>query len=62
LLSQFQYTNVPDTINIRFMEQQLIGNQGQVGFFVDDSVGLLVLPCVGRELGFYGEPLNFEAY
>jgi len=21
-----------------------------------------VLPCVGRELGFYGEPLNFEAY
>lgn len=44
------------------MEQQLIGNQGQVGFFKDDNVGLLVLPCVGKKLGFYNEPIDFEAY
>lgn len=61
-LSMFEWKNVPQTIDVRYLEQTLF-EQGQCVFFLEEDVGYLALKCSTRgELNVYGIPIKRRAY
>lgn len=60
-VSMFDWKNVPETIDVRYLELCLFG-KGQVVFFKDNEIGYLALPCITTG-GFnvYNIPLKREA-
>lgn len=61
-LSMFEWKNLPDTIDARFLEVNLF-NKGNVLFFKDDILGFLCLPCtIGGTLNVYDIPTDRQAY
>lgn len=53
-LDMFEWENLPDTCDARFLELALI-NKGMAGFFQDPDMGVLSLPCTGvNNLNVYG--------
>lgn len=61
-LSMFEWKNLPDTIDARFLEVNLF-NKGNVLFFKDDILGFLCLPCtIGGALNVYDIPTDRQAY
>lgn len=57
-ISMFEWENVPETINIRYLEEVLFSD-GQAVFFRDDALGFLALRVGGtNEKNLYGEPVN----
>ena len=61
-ISRFVYENMPEEINVRFLEKMLI-EQGKVLFFYDEDLGYTALPYTsdGR-LDIYNDPINRRAY
>ena len=60
-VSMFEWKNVPDTIDIRYLELCLFG-RGQAVFFKDEDLGYLALPCINiSKYNIYGIPLEREA-
>lgn len=63
LITQFEYTGLPDTIDTRYLEVCLMNKGSKVAVFNDSSIGQLIcLPCNGTDIGFYNSPINFNAY
>lgn len=62
-MSAFEWVNVPDTVNIRYLEESLY-ETGKAAFFQDDVLNAFVaLRCAaGGGFNVYGEPINFRAY
>ncbi len=61
-VSMFDWQNVPDTVDVRFLELTLFG-KGQAVFFKDEVLGYLCLPCATS--GFwnvYNIPTKRRAY
>lgn len=60
-VSMFEWKNIPDTIDIRYLELCLFG-RGQAVFFKDEDLGYLALPCINiSKYNIYGIPLKREA-
>lgn len=61
-ISMFKWTNVPETIDIRFLELILFGD-GMSVFFKDEDIGFLALRCmIGGHLNLYNIPDDRRAY
>lgn len=61
-ISMFEWKNVPDTVDIRFLELTLF-SYGQCVFFKDDVMGYLALPnAMGGDLDIYRIPKMRRAY
>ena len=61
-LSCFNWLNLPETIDQRFIELSLLKN-GSAIFFEDETIGYLCLMCVlGGDLDVYGIPKSRKAY
>lgn len=61
-LSMFQWNNVPDTIDVRYLELQLYEN-GSAIWFRDEVIGDLALSVAFTgAYDVYGNPLNRRAY
>lgn len=61
-ISSFNWKNVPDTIDVRFMELCAI-TEGATVFFKDEVLGYLCLKVMlGGRLNQYGNPITFTAY
>lgn len=61
-VSMFEWKNVPDTIDIRFLELALFGD-GLAIFFYDDVLGYLALRCaIGGQMNVYRIPTKRRAY
>lgn len=61
-VSMFDWKNVPDTIDVRFLEMCLFGD-GMAIFFKDDVLGFLALQTtIGGELNVYRIPTKRRAY
>lgn len=61
-VSMFDWKNVPDTVDVRFLELALFGD-GMALFFKDDVLGYLGLRCmIGGELNQYQIPTERMAY
>lgn len=61
-ISMFDWQNVPDTVDIRFLELTLFGN-GQAVFFKDEVLGYLCLPCAtSGQWNVYNIPTKRRAY
>lgn len=61
-VSMFEWKNVPDTIDIRFLELALFGD-GLAVFFYDDVLGYLALRCaIGGQMNVYRIPTKRRAY
>ena len=61
-LSMFEWKNVPDTIDVRFLELSLFAD-GKAVFFYDEVMGYLALRCsIGGPLDVYRIPINRRAY
>lgn len=61
-LSRFEWKNLPDTIDPRFLEQCLL-NEGYCLFFKDEVLGYLSLQCmIGGKLDVYRIPISRTAY
>lgn len=61
-LSLFEWHNLPETIDGRFLEIQLL-TKGYCLFFNDEIIGYLALPCmIGGELNVYNIPVRRTAY
>lgn len=61
-VSAFKYTNLPDTIDERFMEMVLNQN-GSAVFFYDEVIGFLALPvALSGRWDVYNRPIRFRAY
>lgn len=61
-ISMFEWENLPETVDWRFMELNLF-KDGQVVFFRDEVIGELCLQCaIGGPLSVYGIPMNRRAY
>lgn len=61
-VSMFDWQNVPDTIDTRFLELCLFGD-GMCVFFKDDVMGYLALRCmIGGRLDVYQIPTERTAY
>lgn len=61
-ISCFEWENVPDTVNIRYLEMVLF-EQGWVTFFKDEVLGYLALNATLQgQLNVYGEPNETRAY
>lgn len=57
-ISMFEWKNVPDTIDIRFLELTLFA-EGHAVFFKDEELGHLCLRCaIGGGFNVYGIPLE----
>lgn len=57
-ISSFDWQNLPDTIDVRFMELALFG-EGHAVFFKDEVLGYLCLRCaVGGRYDVYRIPMN----
>ena len=60
-MSRGHWSNIPKTIDLRYLEQTLI-TQGACVFFKDDVLGYLCLPVVlNGKLDVYGNPYDFMA-
>ena len=60
-MSRGYWSNMPKTIDLRYLEQTLI-TQGACVFFKDDVLGYLCLPVVlNGKLDVYGNPYDFMA-
>ena len=60
-MSRGHWSNMPKTIDLRYLEQTLI-TQGACVFFKDDVLGYLCLPVVlNGKLDVYGNPFDFMA-
>lgn len=61
-ISMFEWLNLPETIDARFLELCLFG-EGYSVFFKDEVLGFLSLQCaIGGELNVYRIPTNRRAY
>ncbi len=61
-ISMFDWQNVPDTIDIRFLELALFLH-GQCVFFEDEELGHLALDCMlGGQLDVYRIPIDRTAF
>ncbi len=61
-ISMFEWKNIPDTIDTRFLELALFGD-GQAVFFKDDVLGFLALRCmIGGTWDVYQIPTMRRAY
>lgn len=61
-ISMFDWKNIPDTIDPRFIELKLFEN-GQVVYFEDEVIGDLCLDCmISGRLDVYGIPMLRRAY
>lgn len=61
-IARFEWLNVPETVNIRYLETSLLTN-GLCVFFKDDVLGYIALPCMNNGvLNIYNEPLERIAY
>lgn len=56
----FEYENMPDTVNIEFLERHLLRSV-YCFFFNDPVLGYLTLGGTFRDLDVYGYPSKFEA-
>ena len=56
----FEYDNMPDSVNIEYMEKRLL-YEGYSFFFEDPELGYLALGGSFRDLDVYGWPSKFEA-
>lgn len=60
--SMFEWLNVPDTIDVRFLELVLF-TDGQAVFFKDEEIGHLALRCaINGPFNIYNIPINRRAY
>lgn len=61
--SSFKYTNMPTSVDVRFLELGLF-NRGYMVFFYDDDLEkyLALNSTLGCELDVYNNPLNYIAY
>lgn len=61
-ISMFEWKNLPETVDPRYIELRLF-ESGRVVFFRDDTIGELCLDCVPQErLDVYGNPVLRRAY
>lgn len=61
-ISMFEWKNIPDTIDARFLELALFGD-GQAVFFKDEVLGFLALRCmIGGVWDVYQIPSDRRAY
>lgn len=61
-VSMFEWKNVPDTIDVRYLELALFGD-GMAVFFKDDVLGYLALRCaIGGQMNVYRIPTMRRAY
>jgi hypothetical protein len=61
VLTLFEWTDLPDTINERFMEQVLF-ESGMALFVNDDEFGFLGVPCtLTGQVNMYNEPTAYHA-
>lgn len=61
-VSMFEWKNVPDTIDVRFLELALFSD-GLAIFFYDEVLGYLALRCaVGGQMNVYRIPTSRRAY
>lgn len=61
-ISRFEWLNLPDTVDERFLEIGLNTN-GMMLFFKDDDIGFLGLPTtIGGQLNVYNIPISRRAY
>lgn len=61
-VSMFEWNNLPDSCDQRYIETRLFRN-GSIVFFEDEVMGLLSLDCIPQgRLDAYGYPLDFRAY
>lgn len=61
-ISMFKWENVPDTIDVRFLELALFGD-GKALFFKDDVIGYVALRCTtGGMWSVYNVPSERRAY
>ena len=61
-ISMFEWRNLPDTIDPRFLELTLFAN-GYAVFFNDEDLGFLALQCaISGPLDVYRIPINRRAY
>lgn len=61
-ISMFEWQNLPDTVDARFLELSLFST-GMAVFFKDDELGYLALQTmIGGNLDVYNVPKNRKAY
>lgn len=61
-MSMFEWQNLPDTVDSRFLELTLF-NDGCAVFFYDEDLGYLTLQCtINGQLNVYRIPINRRAY
>lgn len=60
-LSLFEWKGLPDSINIRYLEMELL-EQGKVIFFEDETMGYLALNGNATGFNVYNEPIDYEVY
>ncbi len=61
-VSVFEWKNLPDTVDARFLEMSIFRN-GMCLFFKDPVIGFLALPCaIGGKLNVYNIPTMRRAY
>ena len=61
-ISMFEWKNLPDTVDARFIEMCLFAD-GMCVFFKDDDIGFLGLQCtIGGKLNVYRIPIDRRAY
>lgn len=61
-LSMFDWKNLPDTVDPRFLEMCLFG-KGMAVFFEDEELGYLALNCtISGKWNVYNVPMNRRAY
>ena len=61
-ISMFEWKNLPDTVDPRFLEQTLFSD-GQAVFFYDEDIGYLALQNIlGGKLNVYRVPIERRAY
>lgn len=60
--SMFEWKNIPDTIDVRFLELVLF-TDGKAVFFKDEEIGYLALRCAcNGPFNLYNIPINRRAY
>lgn len=61
-ISMFEWKNLPDTVDPRFLELTLFSD-GQAVFFQDEALGYLALQCtINGRLNVYRIPIDRRAY
>ena len=61
-ISMFEWKNIPNSIDVRFLELSLFSD-GHVVFFKDEELGYLALRCaINGPLDVYRIPINRRAY